>query len=158
MTAQEKEPKENNLIATNRKAFHDYHIMENYEAGIELKGTEVKSCRAKAVTLTDSYVKIESGEAIMMNVHIAEYEHGNRFNHDAKRPRRLLLHKREILKIASKIKERGLTVIPLRFYLKKGRVKVDLGIAKGKNVADKRDTMRKKQDELETRRAISAYK
>lgn len=158
MTAKEKEKKENDLVATNRKAFHDYHILENYEAGIELKGTEVKSCRAKAVTLTDSFVKIESGEAIMMNVHIAGYEHGNRFNHESKRPRRLLLHKREILKIATKIKERGLTVIPLRFYLKKGRVKVDLGIAKGKSLADKRDTMRKKQDELETRRIISAYK
>jgi len=158
MTAKAKEQKENDLIATNRKAFHDYHILENYEAGIELKGTEVKSCRAKAVTLTDAFVKIESGEAIMMNVHIAGYEHGNRFNHESKRPRRLLLHKREILKIATKIKERGLTVIPLRFYLKRGRVKVDLGIAKGKSLADKRDTMRKKQDEMETRRIISAYK
>jgi len=145
-------------LATNKKAFHDFTVLERYEAGISLLGTEVKSCRAGNITMQDSYVRILDGEASLMNVHIATYEQGNQFNHDPKRKRTLLLHKREILKLFQQIREKGLTLIPLKFYLNKGLIKVELGICKGKTKGDKRDTLRERQDIKDTRRAISQYK
>jgi SsrA-binding protein len=147
-----KEP--GNVLARNRKAFHDYFILETYEAGVELKGTEVKSCRAGNISAADAYAKIENGQIFLLNVHISPYENGNRFNHEPKRARRLLLHKREILKLNSLLREKGHTLVPLKFYLKRGRVKVEIGIGKGKNHGDKRDTLRKRQDDLDARRAL----
>ncbi len=144
------------FLTKNRKAFHDFHILETYEAGLELKGTEVKSCRAGSISLADSYARVDKGEAFLFNVHIAPYEHGNRFNHDPLRPRRLLLHKREILKMVSLVREKGNSIVPLKFYLKRGKVKVELGIAKGKTHFDKRDTLRKRQDDLESRRIMAS--
>lgn len=143
------------VLIKNKKAFHDYQIFETYEAGIELKGTEVKSCRTCAVSVTDAYVKVENNEAILYNVNISPYEQGNRFNHNPRRPRRLLLHKSEIRKLSQSVHEKGNTIVPLKFYLKKGRVKVEIGVAKGKSHGDKRNILRKRQDELEVKRAIS---
>ncbi len=146
-----------NALARNKKAFHDYTILEKIEAGLELRGTEVKSCRAGSISIADAYVKIENGEAKLHNLNIAVYDHGNRFNHDPQRVRRLLMHKREILRLASKTQERGCTIVPLRFYLARGRVKVELGLAKGKTHQDRRDTLRRKQDERDTQRAIAHH-
>lgn len=143
-------------LAKNKKAFHQYQILETLEAGIELKGTEVKSCRENSISMADSYVKIENGEAWLLNVNIAVYKYGNQFNHEPTRARKLLLHKREILKLAQSISEKGNTIVPLKFYLNRGKIKVQLGVAKGKTHADKRDTLKKRQDEIETRRAIAA--
>lgn len=143
-------------LAKNKKAFHQYQILETLEAGIELKGTEVKSCRENSISMADSYVKIENGEAWLLNVNIAVYKYGNQFNHEPTRTRKLLLHKREILKLAQLISEKGNTIIPLKFYLNRGKIKVQLGVAKGKTHADKRETLKKRQDEIETRRAIAA--
>lgn len=149
-----KEHDNDGLIATNKKAYHDYIIMDKLQAGVELCGTEVKSCRAKSVTLLDGYVRVEKGEARVYNVHISPYDFGNYFNHDPKRVRRLLLHKNEILRMAQKVKERGLTIIPLRFYLSRGKVKVEIAICKGKTYSDKRDTLRERQDEMDARRSL----
>lgn len=142
-------------LAKNKKAFHQYQILDKLEAGLELKGTEVKSCREHSITMADSYVKIENGEAWLLNVNIAVYKHGNQFNHDPKRNRKLLLHKSEIRKLIQQIGEKGLTIVPLKFYLSRGKVKVQLGIAKGKTHADKRDTLRKRQDDMDARRAMA---
>ena len=142
-------------LVKNKKAFHEYQILETIEAGLELCGTEVKSCRDKNISLADSYVKFENGEAWLLNAHIAPYSHGNQFNHDSKRRRRLLLHKREIRKLTQMVKEKGLTVVPLSFHLARGRVKAELGVAKGKTHADKRETLKKRQDDLDARRAMA---
>ena len=158
MGKKKKKHDNSNILATNKKAFHDYAVLERYEAGISLTGTEVKSCRARNITMQDSYVGILDGQAALFKVHIATYEQGNQFNHDTKRKRALLLHKREILKLNQKIREKGLTIIPLKFYLNKGLIKVELGICKGKTKGDKRDTLRERQDVKDTRRAISQYK
>lgn len=146
----------NGQIAGNKKAFHDYIVMDKLEAGIELCGTEVKSCRLRSVTLTDGYVKIEKGQAYLLNVYIAPYNFGNYFNHDGKRSRRLLMHKREILKLSQQIKEKGYTIVPLRFYLRNGKVKVEIAACKGKTHGDKRESMREKQADLDTRRELGA--
>lgn len=145
-------------LAKNKKAFHEFHILECFEAGIELRGTEVKSCRLKNISFNDSHARIEGGELILYNIHISPYECGNRFNHDPMRPRKLLMHSREIRKLAQNIKEKGLTIVPIKFYLKNRNVKVEVAIAKGKNQGDKRETLKKKQHDLETRRAISSAK
>jgi SsrA-binding protein len=158
MGSKKNNKEDSNILVRNRKALHDYHIMSNHEAGIELRGTEVKSCRARSIALNDAYVKIERGEAILYNAHIAEYEHGNRYNHNPTRPRRLLLHKREILKLSQLIKEKGYTIIPLKMYLCRGKIKVDLGIAKGKKLYDKRESLKQRQDSLDSKRAMSTYK
>ncbi|UDQ96591.1 SsrA-binding protein SmpB [Lentisphaerota bacterium WC36G] len=159
MIAKKKNAKDNsNVLVTNRKAFHDYTILEKIEAGLELRGTEVKSCRDRTISLADSYVHIKDGQAWLLNVHIAGYDHGNRFNHDSRRMRRLLLHKKEILKLSQQIREKGLTIIPLKFYLKHGRVKVEVGVAKGKNLVDKRETLKRKQDSMDAKRAIAQFK
>ena len=128
-------------IATNKKAFHDYFIEESFEAGIELCGTEVKSLRAGAVNLKDSWCSIDSGELFLNGMHISPYEHGNVFNRDAYRVRRLLMHKREIMKLLGQVKQDGLTLIPISVYFKGSRVKVQVGLCKGKKQHDKRDAM-----------------
>lgn len=151
----QKEKKPDNTLARNRKAFHDYHIMDCYEAGIELVGTEVKSCRERNISTVDSYVKIEEGEVFLINTHIATYEQGNRFNHEPKRKRRLLLHKSEILKLTNQTRESGLTIVPTRFYLARGKIKVEIAIAKGKKHYDKREALRKTQDNIEAKRAMA---
>ena len=143
-------------LAKNKKAFHQYQILDTMEAGLALKGTEVKSCREHSITMADSHVKIENGEAWLLNVNIATYKYGNQFNHDPKRVRKLLLHKSEIRKLVQLISEKGNTIIPLKFYLSRGKVKVQLGVGKGKTHADKRDTLRKRQDDMDARRAMAA--
>ncbi|MCF7791892.1 MAG: SsrA-binding protein SmpB [Victivallales bacterium] len=150
--------KNNNSIIVNKKAFHDFQILERYEAGIELKGTEVKSCKERKISLADTYAKIKNEEIYIYNVHISPYEQGNRFNHDPRRVRKLLMHKKEILKLNQQIREKGNTIVPLKFYLKNGKIKVEIAVAKGKTHGDKRDTMRKKQDDLAMKRAIKNYK
>jgi len=133
------------IVTENRKARHDYHILEKFEAGIELRGTEVKSLRGGHMTLKDSYADIENGEATLIGAHIAPYEMGNIYNHEPERPRRLLLHKREILKLQAQVAEKGLTVIPLRVYFSNGRAKVELGLCRGKHTVDKRDSIRERE-------------
>lgn len=142
------------LVASNKKAFHDYFVMEKLEAGIALLGTEVKSIREGRINLKDSYAVIKDGEPVLMNCHISPYSHGNRQNHDPVRPRKLLLHHQEIRKLIGKTQEKGLTLIPLRVYLKRGRVKVELGVARGKKDYDKRETERRKEVDRETRAAM----
>jgi SsrA-binding protein len=125
-------------LATNRKAFHEYHILEKIEAGIVLKGTEVKSAREGKINLKDSYASIKDGEMFLYSMHISEYHHGTAFNHDPRRTRKLLLHRKEIDKLTGKVNERGLTIVPLRTYLKKGRIKIEIALVKGKKIYDKR--------------------
>ncbi len=158
MGKKKKKADNSNVLAKNKKAFHDFAVLERYEAGISLTGTEVKSCRARNISMLDSYVRILDGQAVLINVHIATYEQGNQFNHDPKRKRPLLMHKREILKLFQQIREKGLTLVPLKFYLKKGLIKVELGLCKGKTKGDKRDTLRERQDSKDARRAMSMYK
>ena len=143
---------ERKLIANNKKARHDYFIEEEYEAGIVLTGTEIKSIRAGGVNLRDSFAKVENSEVLVYNMHISPYEKGNRFNTDPLRPKKLLLHKKEILRIAQRVQEKGLALIPLKMYLTRGKIKVELGIARGKAYEDKRETLRKRQEDLELRR------
>ena len=142
------------VIATNKKAYHDYFIMETLEAGAVLQGTEVKSIREGQVNLKDSYALVRNGEAFLLNCHISPYAHGNRENHDPTRTRKLLLHAQEIRKLIGKSQEKGLTLIPLRVYLRRGRVKFELGIARGKKLYDKRETERRKEADREARAAI----
>jgi SsrA-binding protein len=136
---------------SNKKATYDYFVEETYEAGIALKGTEIKSIRNGSANLKDSYAVIKKGEAYLLNMHIAPYEKGNQFNHEERRTRKLLLHKKEIDKIAGKITTEGYTLIPLKLYFKKNKVKILLGIAKGKKTFDKRETIKKRDLERETR-------
>ena len=140
-------------ITTNRKAFHDYTISEKYTAGIELTGTEIKSIRKNAINLKDSFCKIEDNEIFLYNCHISPYEQGNRYNHKAERTRKLLLTKKEILKMHSKIKKDGYTIVPLEVFIQKGFAKVEIGLAKGKKLHDKRDTLAKKDQQREMDRA-----
>ena len=142
------------LITSNRKAFHDYFILEKLEAGISLLGTEVKSIREGQINLKDSYALVKGEEPFLINCHISPYSHGNRENHDPTRTRKLLLNRREISKLIGKTREKGLTLIPLRVYLKRGKVKVELGVARGKKQFDKRETERRKEADREARAAI----
>ncbi|EFG54933.1 SsrA-binding protein SmpB [Lactobacillus amylolyticus] len=144
--------KNENLLAQNRKARHDYFIKETLEAGIALTGTEIKSVRARRITLKDGYIQIINGSAFLENVHISEYKQGNRYNHDPLRSRRLLLHKNEIRRLAKAAEERGITIIPLKVYLKHGFAKVLIGLAQGKKQYDKRETIKKRDQEREIRR------
>ena len=144
-------------IASNKKAFHDFFIEETYECGIELVGTEVKSLRAGKVNLRDSYAMIRGGEAFLCGVHISPYEQGNRFNHDAIRDRKLLLHKREIMRLLGYIQQKGLTLVPTELYFSNGRVKVELGVARGKKLYDKRETEAKKSARRDAERAEKQY-
>ncbi|TDW31053.1 SsrA-binding protein SmpB [Cryobacterium psychrophilum] len=144
------------VVATNRKARHDYSIGDTYEAGIVLSGTEVKSLRAGRASLTDGYAFIEGGEMWLDAVHIQEYAAGTWTNHPPRRKRKLLLHKQEIIKISHKTKEGGYTLVPLRIYFLNGRAKVEIAVAKGKKEYDKRQTLRERQDKRESDRAMSA--
>ena len=137
-------------ITSNRKAFHEYFVLERFEAGIELAGTEVKSTRAGNVNLKDAFCTIKDGELFVRGMHISPYEHGNIFNKDPVRPRRLLMHKREIVKLNARIMQDGVALIPLSLYFKDSRVKVELGLCKGKKLHDKRDS----EAERQTRRDI----
>ena len=144
------------LIAQNRKARHDYHIEDIYEAGLVLTGTEVKSLRAGRASLVDGYAVIKDGEAWLNNVHIPEYTEGTWTNHEPRRSRKLLLHRQEIRKLIGKTVEKGLTLVPLRMYLKNGRVKLALGLARGKKAHDKRETIKRREVDRETRAAVKA--
>jgi SsrA-binding protein len=144
------------VIADNRKARHDYHILETYEAGIALLGTEVKAIREGRVNLRDSYARTESGEVWMMNVHISPYSHRGYADHAETRKRKLLMHRHEIRKLIGRTAEKGLTLVPLQMYFKNGRVKVLVGLARGKQAHDKRETIRLREVDRETRSAIKA--
>jgi len=150
----EKRDASEKLFATNKKAFHDYFILEKLEAGIVLVGTEVKSIREARINLKDSYAMVRQGEAFLLNCHISPYSHGNRQNHDPTRTRKLLLHEKEIRKLIGKTQEKGLTVVPLRVYLRRGKIKVELGVARGKKLHDKRETERRKELDQEARAAM----
>lgn len=141
-------------LATNRKAYHDYFVEETYETGIVLTGTEIKSIRAGRVNLRDSYAQIKAGEVWLQNAHISPYEHGNLANHDPKRPRKLLMHKREILRLQSTVQERGYTLVPLKIYLKHNRAKVELGLARGRKLYDKRAAIAERDTDRAMRRAL----
>jgi SsrA-binding protein len=141
-------------IAENRKAFHDYHILETFEAGIALLGTEVKGIREGQANLRDSFARVDKGEVWLFNVHINPYSHRGYVDHDPKRKRRLLLHKHEIRKLIGKTVERGLTLVPTRMYFKNGKVKVALALARGKEAHDKRETLRRREVDRETRAAV----
>jgi SsrA-binding protein len=132
----------NSIVTQNKKARHDYFIEQSYEAGINLRGTEVKSIREGKVSVNDAYVQIKHGEIFIINMHVSPYTHGNLFNHEETRTRKLLMHKKEILKIEAKIKEDGYTVIPLKVYFVEGLVKVEIAIAKGKKLFDKRESLK----------------
>jgi SsrA-binding protein len=141
-------------IAENRKAFHDYHILETFEAGVALLGTEVKAIREGNVNLRDSYASVEDGEVWILNVHINPYSHRGYADHEPTRRRKLLLHRQEIRKLIGRTIERGMTLVPLRMYFKNGHVKVAIGLAKGKQAHDKRETVKKRDAERETRAAV----
>ena len=140
------------LVASNRKAFHDFFIDETYEAGIALVGTEVKSLREGRINLRDSYAEVKDGELYLVGVHISPYEQGNIWNHDPLRPRKLLLHKEEIRRLIGKVKERGYTIVPTRVYFKGGRAKVEIGLARGKRLYDKRTDLAKREADREVER------
>lgn len=145
------------VLATNRKAFHDYSILSKLEVGIALRGTEVKVVREGGVGLVGAYVQADGGSLWLLQANFPPYDFGNRFNHDSLRPRRLLAHKREILKLRASQEQKGLTLVPLRMYLSpKGRVKLEIGVAKGKNEIDKRETLRRREADRTARREISA--
>ncbi|HEX8473928.1 MAG TPA: SsrA-binding protein SmpB [Pyrinomonadaceae bacterium] len=139
------------VVVTNRAAFHEYHILDKYEAGIALTGTEVKSVRAGHIQLKESYVSVRESEAWLFNAHISHYSHGNRENHDPVRTRKLLLHRREIDKLEEATTIKGMTLVVTRVYLKKGRVKFEIGVARGKKLYDKRETEMRRTLERETR-------
>jgi SsrA-binding protein len=142
-------------VATNRKARHEYHIEETYEAGIALTGTEIKSVRAGRISLGEGFVYIRGGEAILMNVHIAEYVQGNRYNHDELRPRKLLLNKSEIRQLHAQVTQRNWTIVPLRVYInERGRAKVEIALARGKQLHDKRDSIARRESDRDLRRAL----
>lgn len=147
------------VVATNRKAFHEYFIEERYEAGIMLQGTEVKSLREGRVNLQDSYASVRGSEVFLHQCHISPYSHGNIMNHDPTRVRKLLLHKTEIHKLLGKTQQKGLTLIPLRIYFsKRGYAKVELGLAKGKKLYDRRETIKTREAGREVQRAIKERK
>jgi SsrA-binding protein len=146
------------IIAQNKKARHDYLVLDTYECGIVLTGTEVKSLRQGRASLVDGFGQLDDAEVWLHNVHIAEYSQGTWTNHSARRKRKLLMHRAEIDKLIGKTKETGYTLVPLSLYFKNGRVKVELALAKGKKEYDKRQTLREKQDRREAERVISAVK
>ena len=145
-----------NIQITNRKARRDFHILETYETGIELKGTEVKSLRDGKGNLNDSFALVKEGEVFVHNFHISPYDHGNRFNHDPVRVRKLLLHKREIIKLANQMNQKGFTLVPLKLYFNsRNKAKMQIAIAKGKQLYDKREDIKKRTQEREMRREFS---
>lgn len=142
------------ILAENRKAAHDYHLIETYEAGLVLLGTEVKAIREGRANLRDSYARVEDGEVWAYNLHVSPYSHRGYADHDPKRRRKLLLHKQEIRRLLGRTVERGMTLVPLRLYLKNGRVKLAVALAKGKKTRDKRETIKRREAEREARAAI----
>lgn len=149
MAAEKKKDVAEKLIASNKKAFHEYHVLDKFEAGLALRGTEVKSLREGLVNLKDSYITFKNGEAFLFGTHISPYIHGNRENHEPERTRKLLLHRREIEKLLIQVMEKGLTIIPLRLYFKRGRVKIEIGVVRGKKLYDKRETEKKREADRE---------
>lgn len=147
-------PDEFKVLATNRKAYHDYFIEETFEAGMALTGTEIKSVRAGAINLRDSFAQVRDGEMWLQNVHISPYEAGNRFNVDPYRTRKLLLHRKEINRLMGRAQEKGLTIVPLRVYLKKNRAKVEIALVKGKRQYDKREAISRRDADREIQRAF----
>ena len=146
------------VVATNRKARHEYEIIETMEAGIALTGTEIKSVREGKVSLKEGFAIIKDGEVWLMDVHIAPYTHGHRDNHDPRRPRKLLLHRREIDRLQGKLQEKGWTLVPLKMYLKNNRAKVELALVRGKRKYDKRKAIAKRDAEREMQRALKRYR
>ncbi len=144
----------NRVVSTNRKARHDYVLEDTFEAGLVLTGTEIKSIRAGNVNLVDSYVQAKDGEMWLLNCHIAPYDPASRENHDPRRPRKLLLHKREIARLISRVNERGYTIVPTRLYLKEGLAKLEIALARGKRLYDKRATLSKEQSQRDIERAL----
>ena len=142
------------VFVTNRKAFHDYHILESIEAGIALTGTEIKSIRAGRVNLRDGYARVQGREAWLYNVHISPYDQGNRYNHEPTRPRKLLLHRGEIGRLAGKSQEQGLTLVPLRIYERRGHAKVELAVVRGKRQYDKREAIAEREAKRDIDRAV----
>ncbi len=140
------------MIATNRKAKFEYFLLDHYEAGIALAGSEIKSVRAGQVSLAEAYVQTDGTQAWLMNSHIAPYDYANRFNHEPRRPRRLLLHKREIREMWDAVRQKGVTIIPVQVYLKEGRAKIDIAIAKGKKLYDKRQDIARRDQDREVER------
>ncbi|HVS33576.1 MAG TPA: SsrA-binding protein SmpB [Thermoanaerobaculia bacterium] len=149
-------PAAEKLIASNKKAFHDYFVLQKVEAGLALTGTEVKSLRDGAANLKDSYVIFKGGEAFLLGAHIAPYTHGNRENHDPERTRKLLLHRREIEKLIIQVTEKGLSIVPLRLYFRGGTVKAEIGVVRGKKQYDKRESEKKREADRETAAAIKS--
>jgi SsrA-binding protein len=145
-------------IAENRKAFHDFHLMETFEAGLVLLGTEVKAIREGRVNLRDSFARVEDGEVFLYNVHISPYSHRGYADHEPLRRRKLLLHKEEIRKLIGKTVEKGMTLVPVRLYFKDGRVKVAVSLAKGKKDYDKRETIKRREADRETRAAVKSHR
>jgi SsrA-binding protein len=142
------------IVAENRKAFHDYHIIETFEAGVVLQGTEVKAIREGRVNLRDSFARVEDGEVFIYNVHISPYSHRGYADHEPTRRRKVLLHRQEIRKLIGKTVERGMTLVPVKLYFKGGRVKVALSLARGKQAHDKRETIKRREIDRETRAAV----
>ena len=142
------------VIADNRKALHDYHVLETWEAGIALLGTEVKAIREGGVNLRDTYARLDHGELWLLNMHIKPYSHTGYGGHEERRQRKLLMHRHELRKLTGQVTEKGLTLVPLRLYMKRGRVKVAIALVKGKKAHDKRETIRRREVERETRAAI----
>lgn len=147
-------PEDFKVLATNRKASFDYFLLERFEAGLSLQGSEIKSIRAGQISLGEAYVMVESNEAWLIEAHIAPYEQASRMNHNPKRPRRLLLHRKEIHEIWNAVRQKGVTVVPIRVYLKNGRAKLEIAIAKGKQLHDKRQSIAKRDQERELRREV----
>ena len=142
------------IVAQNKKAYHDYFILDPYEAGIELQGTEIKSIRKGSVNLKDSFIRIRNDEAFIDNMHIAPYEQGNRFNHEPLRQRKLLLHKKEIKKLQKELKENGLTIVPTKLYFNTSKLKVEIALARGKKLYDKRQDLKEKDSKRDIEKAL----
>lgn len=146
------------IVSQNKKAYHDFFILDTYEAGIELKGTEIKSVRKGSVNLKDSFIRIKNDEAFIENMHIAPYEQGNRFNHEPLRTRKLLLHKKQIKKLQKEVKENGLTIVPTKLYFNTSKLKVEVVLARGKKLYDKRQDLKEKDSKRDIERALkNAY-
>ena len=139
-------------LATNRKASHEYFLFERFEAGLVLQGSEIKSIRAGQISLSEAFIRVDSHEAWLMDAHIAPYDQASVFNHEPRRPRKLLLHRREILKLWNEVRQKGVTVVPLRVYLKDNRAKIEIALAKGKHLYDKRDAISKRDAQRELER------
>jgi len=145
------------VVATNRKAKFEYFLVETFEAGVALQGSEIKSIRAGQVSLTEAYVQTDGKEAWLMGAHVSPYEQANRFNHDPLRPRRLLLHKKEIRQLWDSVRQKGMTIVPTRVYLKDGRAKVEIALARGKKAYDKRETIAKRDRERDSAREMRLH-